>query len=613
LLLLAGHARAELIYNGSFTYDNVSGLSWLNLSRTGNMSILGALNQNPGWRLPTNSEVEDLFAQSFEGFYSTLPPPGDQSSSCSSSSPPEYADQAVDVAAFQDLFGLNAQTASYDYSYGLYLDEDGIVRYMGADFIRISSNKCTRVVGTENNYSYPYNNQQTSYAEFGVFLVRSGDSVPATVGIDVDPWSAADAVEPGSDTMLVVAVLGSSIASGDVADFDVQQIDPASLRLGLGEAPNVAVAPLYGDYDQDGNTDAAFAFNSRESGILCGDAEVSLQGKNLDGNQFTGTAAVVTPDCLALSPVLTVTDTGGSVSGVTFYDMSSCGPFVQAEGFTSVSSVVNAAVPGCEFLANWDPDFTAATEASASEPVADGPSISLSNTVGGGMSSGEVAFISGLTGSASYIAFAVSQATKIRVSVLLEHVPEGSSTFGSSSVKLLNEAGSVLSTFASGESFVTVGPGNYKLTTLLRGGLPVEYASTTLLVEVSAVAAIEVDVDPWSAANLVKPDSNDMLIVAVLGSNTASGDAIDFDVAQIAPASLKLGVGEAPNFALNPLYGDYDHDANTDAAFAFRTQDTGVFCDDPEVTLQGETFSGDPFEGTDTIDTIECVTGGCHP
>ena len=126
-------------------------------------------------------------------------------------------------------------------------------------------------------------------------------------------------------------------------------------------------------------------------------------------------------------------------------------------------------------------------------------------------------------------------------------------------------------------------------------------------------AAVEIDVDPWSTANIVKPDSNDSIVVAVLGSNTATGDATDFDVYQVDPDSLKLGAGEAPNIALSPLYGDYDGDTNTDAAFVFKTQGTGILCDDPDVTMQGETFSGDPFEGTGAIVTTDCATARCHP
>lgn len=124
---------------------------------------------------------------------------------------------------------------------------------------------------------------------------------------------------------------------------------------------------------------------------------------------------------------------------------------------------------------------------------------------------------------------------------------------------------------------------------------------------------VQIDVEPWSTENLVRPDSTANISVAVLGHSQVSGDAFDFDVATIDPATLKLGPGEAPNIAVAPLYGDYDSDSNTDAAFVFKTQDTGIFCEDTEVTLTGATFSGMPFEGTDTITTTECEATGCHP
>lgn len=107
-------------------------------------------------------------------------------------------------------------------------------------------------------------------------------------------------------------------------------------------------------------------------------------------------------------------------------------------------------------------------------------------------------------------------------------------------------------------------------------------------------------------------DAITVLQAAVLGSNTASGDPVNFDVTQIDPATLSLGPGGAANIALNPLYGDYDSDGNTDAAFAFTTSATGIACDDTEVTLTGETFSGQPFAGASPIVTVDCDTG-CHP
>jgi lysophospholipase L1-like esterase len=123
---------------------------------------------------------------------------------------------------------------------------------------------------------------------------------------------------------------------------------------------------------------------------------------------------------------------------------------------------------------------------------------------------------------------------------------------------------------------------------------------------------LRIDVSPWSSGNIVLPASNNLIAVAVMGSNTATGDAVDFDATQVDPASLKFGWGEAQNLAA-PWVGDFDGDTNIDVAFGFRTQATGILCGDTEVTLDGETYSGELITGTDTIDASECISTGCHP
>ena len=122
-----------------------------------------------------------------------------------------------------------------------------------------------------------------------------------------------------------------------------------------------------------------------------------------------------------------------------------------------------------------------------------------------------------------------------------------------------------------------------------------------------------IDVDPWKSVNEVQPDSEALLNVAVMGSNTANGDATDFDVTQVDPGTLKLGIGQAQNIAPAPFLADFDGDSNTDAAFLFETSNSGISCGDTDITLSGETFSGEFFIGADMISTIECVSGGCHP
>ena len=121
-------------------------------------------------------------------------------------------------------------------------------------------------------------------------------SPPQTVGIDVQPWDATNTVRPAAANLIPVAVLGASIGAGDAADFDASMVDPATVRLGIGNAPNSAV-PWIGDIDGDSDMDAIYGFNAQDAAILCGDTEVSLEGETIDGEAFIGTNTIVTADC----------------------------------------------------------------------------------------------------------------------------------------------------------------------------------------------------------------------------------------------------------------------------------------------------------------------------
>jgi hypothetical protein len=126
-------------------------------------------------------------------------------------------------------------------------------------------------------------------------------------------------------------------------------------------------------------------------------------------------------------------------------------------------------------------------------------------------------------------------------------------------------------------------------------------------------AAVDIDIQPFDTANEVQPSSDNPIIVAVHSTNVADGDAEDFDATQVDPATLKFGIGEAPNVAVTPWVQDLDGDSDSDVMFAFRTQDTGIFCGDTEATLTGETYASAPFTGTDSVTTTDCVDTGCHP
>lgn len=116
---------------------------------------------------------------------------------------------------------------------------------------------------------------------------------------------------------------------------------------------------------------------------------------------------------------------------------------------------------------------------------------------------------------------------------------------------------------------------------------------------------VVIDILPGDTANKIYPNKGGKFPVAVLSGAT-------FDAAQVDPATVKLGLGEATP-ANAPIISDVDGLHSDDSTLKFWTADTGIFCNDTEVTLSGETYAGEAFSGSDTIDASDCVDGGCHP
>jgi serine protease len=121
-------------------------------------------------------------------------------------------------------------------------------------------------------------------------------NLPVVIKIDVDPWSLQNEIDPASNNLIPVAIHSQSIGAGDVIDFDSTQVELTSLKLGVGEAPNIA-QPLVGDVDGDGDIDTTVGFRTEQTGIVCGDTEVSLFGSTYSGASFVATDIITTNDC----------------------------------------------------------------------------------------------------------------------------------------------------------------------------------------------------------------------------------------------------------------------------------------------------------------------------
>jgi hypothetical protein len=114
---------------------------------------------------------------------------------------------------------------------------------------------------------------------------------------------------------------------------------------------------------------------------------------------------------------------------------------------------------------------------------------------------------------------------------------------------------------------------------------------------------VAIDVEPADPNNLVYPNKSGKIPVLLKSSP-------EFDANQIEPNKLRFGPAGATKVAA-PTYPAGEH--GTDMLVKFRVQDSGIFCNDTEVVLTGETFAGEVFGVTDDIDATNCEEGGCHP
>lgn len=115
---------------------------------------------------------------------------------------------------------------------------------------------------------------------------------------------------------------------------------------------------------------------------------------------------------------------------------------------------------------------------------------------------------------------------------------------------------------------------------------------------------VTIDVLPGDPANAVYPNQSGKLPVTIMGS-------IDFDATQVDPATVKFG--PADTTPTDPVdIADVNPNSPLDATLKFQVANSGIECNDTGVSLSGETYSGDLFEGSDTIDATQCEAGGCH-
>jgi hypothetical protein len=103
------------------------------------------------------------------------------------------------------------------------------------------------------------------------------------VDIDVEPHVSHNKIVLRSNGNLRVAIFGS-------ADFDALQVDPASARLGPGEA--TARKHEITDYNRDGYRDLGLIFRTQTVALSCSDSQVTLTAATFGAVSVTGTDVV---------------------------------------------------------------------------------------------------------------------------------------------------------------------------------------------------------------------------------------------------------------------------------------------------------------------------------
>jgi hypothetical protein len=110
------------------------------------------------------------------------------------------------------------------------------------------------------------------------------------VSVDIKPGSDRNPINLKNSKIIPVAILTT-------ATFDATTVDPQSARFGPNGATIVHDKGHIQDVDSDSDLDLIFHFKTQDTGIQCGDTQVSLTGRTFDGQAIIGTDVIETVGC----------------------------------------------------------------------------------------------------------------------------------------------------------------------------------------------------------------------------------------------------------------------------------------------------------------------------
>ena len=113
-----------------------------------------------------------------------------------------------------------------------------------------------------------------------------------------------------------------------------------------------------------------------------------------------------------------------------------------------------------------------------------------------------------------------------------------------------------------------------------------------------------------AARSAINPRPKDEVTVAILSTNTASDESIDFDAIQVDSTTVTFGPDRAGIAHSEGHVKDVDADGDYDFILHFNMWETGIACGDTEATLNGETYGGEAITGTVSVNTVGCDVDG---
>jgi hypothetical protein len=120
-----------------------------------------------------------------------------------------------------------------------------------------------------------------------------------------------------------------------------------------------------------------------------------------------------------------------------------------------------------------------------------------------------------------------------------------------------------------------------------------------LTVRMTPIIPVVLDIRPGRETNPINPKSTRKLPVAILTTDT-------LDATSVNAAEVRFGAKGIEAAPVLVGVDDVNHDGRPDLLLHFNTQDTGIRCGDTAAVLTGQTFSEQPIQGSDTIQTLGC-------